>query len=49
MNTPSFSIREARQQDMVDYQQQLRYLPEKIRGNDYWYLSPLRDEKNAFL
>jgi len=45
MNTPLFSIHEARQQDMVDYLQQLGYLPEKIRGNDYWYLSPLRNEK----
>lgn len=33
--------------DMVDYLQGLGFTPQKIRGNDYWYLSPLREEKTA--
>ncbi len=39
------SISEAKEIDMVDYLSKLGYKPAKIRGNDYWYLSPLRDEK----
>ncbi len=38
-------IDEIRQMDMVDYLQRLGYKPQKIRNNDYWYLSPLRDER----
>ena len=34
--------------DMVDYHS-LGFQPSAIRGNDYWYLSPLRDEKKAYL
>ena len=30
--------------DLVDYLSSLGYQPTKIRNNDYWYLSPLRDE-----
>lgn len=39
------SIREAREIDMVHYLSTLGYEPAKIRNNDYWYFSPLRDEK----
>ncbi len=39
------SIEEARQTDMVDYLSKLGYEPAKIRRLDYWYLSPLREEK----
>jgi len=39
------SIEEARQADIVKYLSQLGYEPSKIRGGDYWYLSPLREEK----
>lgn len=41
----NLSINEARQIDMVDYLSKLGHVPAKIRGNDYWYLSPLRQEK----
>ncbi len=41
----NLSIIEARQIDMVDYLSKLGHVPAKIRGNDYWYLSPLRQEK----
>jgi hypothetical protein len=41
------SIEEVRQRDLVDYLYSLGYEPVKIRRDDYWYLSPLRDEKTA--
>ncbi|MEP7109400.1 MAG: toprim domain-containing protein [Ferruginibacter sp.] len=36
---------EAKQIDLVDYLSALGHRPQKIRNNDYWYLSPLRSEK----
>jgi len=33
--------------DLVDYLFSWGHQPVKIRGNDYWYRSPLRDEKTA--
>lgn len=39
------SINEAKEMDMVDYLSKLGHDPAKIRNTDYWYLSPLRDEK----
>ena len=36
---------QANQIDLVDYLNSLGYQPQKIRGSDYWYLSPFRDEK----
>jgi len=39
------SCLEARQMDMVLYLSSLGYEPAKIRNNDYWYLSPLRQER----
>jgi hypothetical protein len=44
MNTPHFSLEELKQTDIVDYLGKLGHQPQKIRNNDYWYLSPLRDE-----
>ena len=38
---------EANQIDLVDYLNSIGYQPEKIRGNDYWYLSPFRNEREA--
>jgi len=37
---------EANQIDMVDYLNSVRYPPQKVHGNNYWYLSPFRDEKH---
>lgn len=37
----------ARQIDLVDLLSCLGHDPVRIRNNDYWYLSPLRDEKTA--
>jgi len=39
------SIEEARQIDITDYLSKLGYQPAKVRNYDYWYLSPLRNEK----
>lgn len=38
---------QARQFDIIEYLSGIGYEPQKIRGNDYWYLSPLRTEKTA--
>jgi DNA primase len=40
------SFRDAKEMDMVDYLSGLGYKPSKIRNADYWYLSPLRNEKS---
>lgn len=37
----------AKNRDMVEYLASLGYQPSRIRGNDYWYCSPLREEKTA--
>src|SRR4051795_6727649 len=47
MSTPHFTIQQAKQVDLVEYLEELGYQPQRIRNNDYWYLSPLRDEKTA--
>jgi len=38
---------QAKQIDLVDYLQSIGHSPVKVRHNDYWYLSPLREEKTA--
>ena len=38
---------QANQIDLVDYLCALGFSPKKIRGEDLWYLSPLRQEKEA--
>jgi hypothetical protein len=38
---------QVREMDLVLYLASLGFEPEKIRGGDYWYLSPLRSEKTA--
>lgn len=40
-----FSVSEAKEIDIVHFLSKLGYEPAKIRNNDYWYHSPLRDEK----
>ena len=40
-----FSCKEANSLDLVDYLSRLGHTPQKIRGVDYWYLSPLRTER----
>ncbi|MET6998696.1 toprim domain-containing protein [Chitinophaga defluvii] len=41
------SIAEVKEMDMVDYLFKLGYEPSKIRYPDFWYPSPLREEKTA--
>jgi len=38
---------QAKEIDLVDYLASLGHLPEKTSNQDYWYLSPLREEKTA--
>jgi len=38
---------QANSMDLVDYLESLGHRPQQIRGEDYWYLSPLRVEKKA--
>lgn len=45
MKTQPLLCKQANQIDLVNYLEKLGFQPQKIRGNDYWYLSPLRDEK----
>jgi hypothetical protein len=47
MENRVFTCEQAREIDLVDYLFVLGFQPKKIRGNDYWYLSPLREEKEA--
>jgi len=39
------SISQINKLSIVDYLRGLGIKPAKVRGNDYWYLSPLRVEK----
>lgn len=41
------SCEQAKQMDMVDYLASLGFSPDKIKNDDYWYHSPLRDERTA--
>ena len=45
MESHNFLAGEVKQLDIVDYLEKLGHRPQKIRNNDYWYLSPLREEK----
>lgn len=47
MQNNDFNLWGMKQLDIVKYLEKLGYRPEKISNNDYWYLSPLRDEKEA--
>ncbi len=38
---------QANQMDMVEYLEKLGFHPTKIIHNDYWFLSPLREDKTA--
>lgn len=43
----AMNCEKANQIDLVDYLYYLGYQPRKINNHDYWYLSPLRGEKEA--
>jgi hypothetical protein len=42
-----FNCGEAKKIDMVDYLARAGHHPKRVRDNDYWYLSPLRNERTA--
>ncbi|HEY1872118.1 MAG TPA: CHC2 zinc finger domain-containing protein, partial [Chitinophagaceae bacterium] len=39
------SVKEVKNTDIVDYLSTLGFKPSKVSRNDYWYISPFRDEK----
>ena len=41
------SCEEANDLDMVDYFSALGFLPKRVSGHQYWYLSPFRNERTA--
>jgi 5S rRNA maturation endonuclease (ribonuclease M5) len=43
----NISYREAKQISISEYLKKLGFSPDYIRGGDYWYCSPLREEKHA--
>jgi hypothetical protein len=47
MENKLFTCTEAKEIDLADYLSWLGFKPTKIRNDDYWYLSPLRDETEA--
>jgi Toprim-like/CHC2 zinc finger len=47
MQSHILTCRDAKQKDLVEYLASLGHQPQKIRGEDHWYLSPLREEKTA--
>src|SRR5450432_847969 len=47
MSSRHISCREAKEIDLIHYLQKLGYKASKIRGWDYWFLSPFRNETTA--
>src|SRR4051812_2331243 len=47
MSNETFSIADLKRIDLVEYLEKLGHKPVKILNNDYWYLSPLREERTA--
>jgi hypothetical protein len=45
MSSRHISCTEAKEIDLIQYLQNLGHKPSKIKGYDYWYLSPYRNEK----
>lgn len=45
MESSVILCRQINELDLVDFLERMGFSPNKIRGNDYWYLSPLREEK----
>lgn len=43
----TLSCREARHIQIIEYLAKCGYQPQYIRGNNHWYISPLREEKTA--
>jgi len=39
-----FNVNQVKQIDLIDYLKSIGHEPQKIRGDDFWYLSPVRNE-----
>ena len=46
MKTQPLLCKQANQIDLVNYLEKLGHRPQKIRGNDYWYLSHILLKSN---
>jgi hypothetical protein len=44
-NQKIISCTDAKKIELIEYLSKLGHQPQKIRNHDYWYLSPLREEK----
>ncbi len=47
MDNDSFNFGEAKRIPIVDYLASLGFEPARVRGNNYWYRSPYREEQTA--
>src|ERR1700680_4098414 len=47
MEKIGFTCAQAKKMNLVDFLASLGHFPTRIRNNDYWYLSPLRNEEEA--
>nr|WP_288812842.1 toprim domain-containing protein [uncultured Sphingobacterium sp.] len=47
IRSQKLSCEKAKEMDMVEYLSSIGYEPKKIRHNNYWYLSPFREETEA--
>ena len=47
MESERLNCEQVNQIDMVSYLEKLGFFPKKMNSKDYWYLSPLREEKTA--
>lgn len=46
-NMTRYNCKSAKELSIISYLEQCGILPQRIKGHNYWYLSPLRDEKTA--
>jgi len=44
---PRYNCKTAKKLSIIDYLEQCGIQPQRIKGHNYWYLSPLRGEKTA--
>jgi DNA primase len=42
-----YKCKTAKELPIIDYLEQCGIQPQRIKGNNYWYLSPLREEQTA--
>ena len=47
MKFKHLTCEQAKEIDLIEYLASINHQPVKIRNNDYWYLSPFRNERTA--